>query len=311
MNKKMTFREPISISSSSESDETETKKTADNNKNKKKDYDDLFEESSDLNSLLEDEEEDVEFVVEEIVNHRQVGNSMEYFIHWHGYPQSENTWESIENLKHCTEKIAEYWENVHQKEEEKKNKEKSKESPKKEPIQEVEILSDSESEPEIKIPPKKENKKSTPTKKDIGSDLSDDSDFELSQEAKTKTKQEKPKQKAKQEKTKTKTKQEKNTETIEKPIKKSSRHSSQVSYVELSSDDEFPKRPAFPCIKILSCMKVGGKLTFYCRRKGRNVFMPTERMKEDYPQVLLDYYESLFEWGDSIDFPYDSFYSRK
>ena len=80
----------------------------------------------------------------------------------------------------------------------------------------------------------------------------------------------------------------------------------------LSLEKESQKKPhTFPPVKIYSCMKVGGKITFYCRRKGRNVFMPTERMKDDYPQVLLDYYESLFEWGDSIDFPYDSFYSRK
>ncbi len=38
-------------------------------------------------------EENIEYVVEKIVNHRKKGNSYEFEIKWRGYPSSENTWQ--------------------------------------------------------------------------------------------------------------------------------------------------------------------------------------------------------------------------
>lgn len=44
-----------------------------------------------------DEEE--EFVVERIVDKRIVDGQIEYFLKWKGYPESENTWEPVDNLE--------------------------------------------------------------------------------------------------------------------------------------------------------------------------------------------------------------------
>jgi len=49
-------------------------------------------------------QEEDQFEVEEIL--RQEGQ--EYLIKWKGYPTSENTWEPIENLKHCQHRLQQF-----------------------------------------------------------------------------------------------------------------------------------------------------------------------------------------------------------
>ncbi|KAF9082464.1 hypothetical protein BGX29_003871, partial [Mortierella sp. GBA35] len=40
--------------------------------------------------IVEDEEE---YEVEAIADHRKINNKMEYFLHWQGYPCEDWTWE--------------------------------------------------------------------------------------------------------------------------------------------------------------------------------------------------------------------------
>ena len=43
------------------------------------------------------------YEAEAVLNHKLVGSShhMHYFVHWRGYPSSEDTWEPAEHLQGC------------------------------------------------------------------------------------------------------------------------------------------------------------------------------------------------------------------
>mmetsp|Transcript_17514 Transcript_17514/g.24305 ORF Transcript_17514/g.24305 Transcript_17514/m.24305 type:complete len:248 (-) Transcript_17514:34-777(-) len=48
-----------------------------------------------------------EYIVEKIVDKRKKGGKMQYLLKWQGYPDSDNTWEYVENV-FCTDLIAEF-----------------------------------------------------------------------------------------------------------------------------------------------------------------------------------------------------------
>lgn len=52
--------------------------------------------------------EEDEFEVERILKHQGSGKSIRYLIKWKGYPNSENTWEPLDNLNNCGRKMIEY-----------------------------------------------------------------------------------------------------------------------------------------------------------------------------------------------------------
>jgi hypothetical protein len=54
-----------------------------------------------------------EYVVEQILSHRDVGRGKrtkrQYLVKWEGYGEEHNSWEPVENLTHCDDAIQEYW----------------------------------------------------------------------------------------------------------------------------------------------------------------------------------------------------------
>eukprot|EP00771_Trimastix_marina_P000942 gnl/Trimastix_PCT/1978.p1 GENE.gnl/Trimastix_PCT/1978~~gnl/Trimastix_PCT/1978.p1 ORF type:complete len:268 (-),score=97.75 gnl/Trimastix_PCT/1978:91-894(-) len=54
-----------------------------------------------------EEDDEEEYVVEAIIKKRVIKGKVEYRLKWEGYPESEATWESEENL-HCPELLAEF-----------------------------------------------------------------------------------------------------------------------------------------------------------------------------------------------------------
>ncbi|GIY83186.1 chromobox protein homolog 3 [Caerostris extrusa] len=52
-----------------------------------------------------------QYMVEKIVEKRVTNGKVEYFLKWHGYADSENTWEPVENLE-CPEIIEEFEKNL-------------------------------------------------------------------------------------------------------------------------------------------------------------------------------------------------------
>jgi hypothetical protein len=49
-----------------------------------------------------------EFEVEKILEKKNIQNKTYYFVKWKGYDYSQSTWEPIDNLLNCNEKISEY-----------------------------------------------------------------------------------------------------------------------------------------------------------------------------------------------------------
>ena len=49
-----------------------------------------------------------EYEIETIVSHRRKGNQWQFLVKWKGYPTSDNSWETEENLEHSEETLNEY-----------------------------------------------------------------------------------------------------------------------------------------------------------------------------------------------------------
>lgn len=52
--------------------------------------------------------ENDEFVVDKIVGHRVYMGKSQYLVRWEGFPSDDDTWEPIENLRHCLNLIRQF-----------------------------------------------------------------------------------------------------------------------------------------------------------------------------------------------------------
>ena len=63
--------------------------------------------------LLEIIEGETEYVVEQILAHRDVGRGKrtkrQYLVKWEGYSDEHNSWEPLRHLTNCEDAIQEYW----------------------------------------------------------------------------------------------------------------------------------------------------------------------------------------------------------
>ena len=59
-------------------------------------------------SLKTSSENDNEFEVEHILNHRIVNGTDQYLIKWKGFASDENSWEPVSNLN-CPQLLQDYW----------------------------------------------------------------------------------------------------------------------------------------------------------------------------------------------------------
>ena len=53
-------------------------------------------------------EGDLEYEVERLVDHRRMGESLEFLVRWKGYQPCDDTWEPQSNLKNCPKLLKEY-----------------------------------------------------------------------------------------------------------------------------------------------------------------------------------------------------------
>lgn len=70
----------------------------------------LFQDQKDQNnenSVNHEEEEEVTYDVEKILNHRTKYKKLQFYLKWEGWSEDDNSWEDFENLN-CPEKIVEY-----------------------------------------------------------------------------------------------------------------------------------------------------------------------------------------------------------
>ena len=55
-----------------------------------------------------DEEEDIEYGVEEILDSRRNRGKVYYRVRWEGYAEQDDTWEPIDVLDGCPDKLREF-----------------------------------------------------------------------------------------------------------------------------------------------------------------------------------------------------------
>jgi hypothetical protein len=64
--------------------------------------------NSELKETIIVDAQEGEYDVEKILSSRQNGTVTEYLVKWLDYPETENTWEPMENLRRCSQMLEQY-----------------------------------------------------------------------------------------------------------------------------------------------------------------------------------------------------------
>ena len=68
-----------------------------------------FKSRNDDEIQMDNEEEDLFFEVENIINSKCFGRTIKYRVCWKGYDETDDTWEPFENIKQVTDLIRVFY----------------------------------------------------------------------------------------------------------------------------------------------------------------------------------------------------------
>ncbi|EAX95146.1 hypothetical protein TVAG_268830 [Trichomonas vaginalis G3] len=214
--------------------------------------------------IINNEEEDQEYEVEQIISHTFEKNHLFYLVKWANYDHSEDSWEPEEGLYNSMDKVTEYWETV---DEDLKEK----------------IFGTQNTQKASKPPPKlNKNKRFERKNKSKPSHTKKSYDFTFDYVYTDNYVQQEPK------------------EPEEQPRVKESKIKAALSQEKYLKHAETKSTPDAP--HVLGAYKIDEDIYFACELDGKNVSISNEDMKLYYTDALLQFYEENLTISKNFDF---------